>query len=95
MTKRPAATAAPLSLPGRAVCVHWLDAATLAGWNERRLVVAEIGAGMPVWSVGFVLADEAEGMLLTQGIGTDSKVVCASQFIPRAMIVNITELVVT
>ena len=76
----------------RAVLVKWRDAITRDGWHESSALVHHISGMADVLSIGFVLAESRDGIVLACGLGDDGATALQCLQIPRGMIQEVIEI---
>lgn len=82
----------PAEMPARVVWVHWLDAATGADFTSHKEAIKELGRGLKLDAVGWVLMDDEDGVLPSQDMHTPEEQSRHLLFIPRGMILSMRDL---
>lgn len=80
---------------GTLVEVHWLDAEADGAWTPIRDVLADYDPPPTVRSVGYVLADNEQGLIIAGDVGTkleDDQHVNRPMVIPKACVQKVRRL---
>lgn len=72
--------------------VQWLDASKQTEYQEFKDHVRQLGKGQVMDTVGWVLQDDADGILLTLDADMSAQASRFALFIPRAMIIKVQPL---
>jgi hypothetical protein len=72
--------------------VDWFDAESCGGWLERDTMAAKLTKSLTQKSVGYLLHEDKQGILLVQTYQVDGDMVADGLFIPAAYIKDKREL---